>query len=213
MNWVDAVGAGADVVVAISAAFAAWFAATGLNAWRVELKGRRAYELAEEVMLGMYEAKEVFRWMRSSASFSSEYDDLKRDEGESDEDFRLRAYYSLAALRYSKHVALFGRLRSATSRVRLHFGEGHAAPIQSLLKAVDEVIYRGEHAIVLSKRLAEVERMAKMSTRSSLAKVADRITMQLNDADAKYSSTDDELTKQVDSAIADAERLFKPTLS
>jgi len=58
LTLTECITAGKDIIVAGSAASAAFFAYLGLSTWRKELKGKSEYQLAKDVLKSVY--KEPF---------------------------------------------------------------------------------------------------------------------------------------------------------
>ena len=211
LDWLAIANTVSSIVVALAAALAAFYAARGLGTWRSEMKGRKKYELAEEILVSLSEAREVFHWMRSPGAFQYEYQELERKEDESEDEYALRAQFSLASLRYGKYVALFGKLRSAVFRVKVHFGESHTAPIKVVLSAVDDVLHAGASAHMRARQLEDLHRRAEKTGRS-YDRLIERATEKFDEADRKYSAVRDELSDSVDQAVSNAEKLFRSAL-
>jgi hypothetical protein len=128
---------------AIAAAFAALFAFLGLRSWKQEMIGRRKAELAEDLIAGFYEARDIFMSARSPGALGSEYEsiDLSGIKGHDYEE-QLKTFYlpvsridrsrdTLAALharRYQARVLFgqeidepFGTLRTVEAQIRTSF--------------------------------------------------------------------------------------------
>jgi hypothetical protein len=69
----DWVSAGKDILVGLSAVTATFFAYSGLNAWKKELKGKAEYQLAKEVLKSVYRVREAFKIVRNPSIFQYEY--------------------------------------------------------------------------------------------------------------------------------------------
>jgi len=68
-EWVSAV---ADAVVALAAAFAAWFGWQSVNAWQHERKGKDQYELSRRILRALYKVRGAFSYVRRPLLFFSE---------------------------------------------------------------------------------------------------------------------------------------------
>ena len=76
----EAVNALTGLATAVAAGMAVYFAAKGLSTWRKEMLGRRDAELAEGVLADFYQARDVYKWVRSPGGFSQEAVDRPRED-------------------------------------------------------------------------------------------------------------------------------------
>lgn len=111
----------------------------GLNEWRRELKGRRKYELAEEVLTLVYDCRERLRAIRSPFSHTGEGSTRRADANETLEQAELlnRAY--IVFERYAQHRELFANLFALRYRFMAVFGQESAEPLESFRKSLNEV--------------------------------------------------------------------------
>jgi len=68
-DWVSAL---ADVVVAVSAGVAAWYARSGLMTWQQEMKGRTEYETARRFLRATLKVRDAFEYIRRSIGLFGE---------------------------------------------------------------------------------------------------------------------------------------------
>ena len=71
-NLVQAIAA---IVVALTTIVGVVLAWRGLKTWRDELSGRTEYELARQLLTGVYNVRDAIRWLRTAAVTQSEYAD------------------------------------------------------------------------------------------------------------------------------------------
>jgi hypothetical protein len=210
--WLDIFNAISASVVALSALFAAIFAARGLSAWRLELVGRRKYELAEEILLAVRQFEEIMRFMRSPISFGSEIAEIKRGEGESEEEHRLRATYAMAHLRYEKKADYFARLRALQFRSGVVLGEKYEAPIEKAVKIVDEVLHAGNMAYIYARNF---NNQAKRHTAGQPPLSGVDWVSKLHEAEAIYyglGDSEDKIAERVRQCVREAQQVFRPIL-
>ena len=60
-DWVSAVS---NAVVALAAAFAAWFGWRSVNAWQHEMKGKDEYDLSRRILRALYKVRGAFSYVR-----------------------------------------------------------------------------------------------------------------------------------------------------
>ncbi|MDP4530501.1 hypothetical protein Q9252_00020 [Marinobacter salarius] len=111
----------------------------GVNEWRRELKGRREYELAEEVLTLVYDCRERLRAIRSPFSHTGEGATREADANETPEQTELfnRAY--IVFERYEQHREEFAKLFALRYRFMAVFGQESAEPLEGFRKSLNEV--------------------------------------------------------------------------
>lgn len=111
----------------------------GVNEWRRELKGRREYELAEEVLTLVYDCRERLRAIRSPFSHTGEGSTREVDANETPEQTELlnRAY--IVFERYEQHREVFAKLFALRYRFMAVFGQESAEPLEGFRKSLNEV--------------------------------------------------------------------------
>ena len=75
-----------QVIQAVSLIVAAWTAIYGIRAWRSEFVGKKRIELAEEVLVRFYEARDVIRIIRNPFGYVGEGSTRQGAEGEAPEE-------------------------------------------------------------------------------------------------------------------------------
>ena len=72
MNASEYISAIKDVLIGLSALFAAIFAYMGLTTWRKELKGKSEYQIAKDVLKSVYRVRDAFKQVRHPAIYQYE---------------------------------------------------------------------------------------------------------------------------------------------
>jgi hypothetical protein len=179
-----------DWIVAVAAALAAWQGIKSLSAWRREEAGRRRMELAEVALSEFYEARDIFKWVRSPTP--------PDDDDDSSEVQSPRDIYSPILRRLAEDGDFFGRMRARRYRVQALFGAGAIEPYD---------IMNGVHV--------DVTQAAKMliQTPDSAQGAADRKRSALwEDTVWDDAEEEDEINGRIDLAVRKAEAVFRPQI-
>lgn len=177
-----------DWVVAIAAALAAWQGIKSLSAWRNEEAGRRRMELAEIALSEFYEARDIFKWVRSPA----------RAEEEGEPQPSARDIYSPILHRLAEDGDFFGRMRARRYRVHALLGAGAVEPYD-----------------IISSVHRDVTQAAKMliQTRPSAQRSSDRKrSAEWEDTVWDDAEDDDEINVRIEMAVRKAEAVFRPQI-
>ncbi|MEQ6121974.1 hypothetical protein [Reichenbachiella sp. MALMAid0571] len=97
----------------------------GINSWRKETRWKRKYELAEEVLALVYEAKEDIAMIRHSFSGVGEGRTRKRGKHESDEEREIRDYAYVTVERTNNVNETFSKLQSLKFRFAAVFDQSN----------------------------------------------------------------------------------------
>lgn len=132
MEWIQIVESLAVIAAALVAIY-------GISSWRREMKGRKEYELAEEVLALFYEAKDRISAIRSPLGRSDEGKSRQTSPEESPEekDAFDRAYVVFE--RYQKHQETFNRLHMLRYRFMALFGREKAKPFDDINKIITKI--------------------------------------------------------------------------
>lgn len=111
----------------------------GINAWRRELRGRKEYELAEELLSLLYDCRDRLRAIRSPFSRTTEGSTRESDPSETAEETKLlnRAYVVFE--RYQANQEVFTKLFALRYRFMALFGTDAAKPIEDFKLALNDV--------------------------------------------------------------------------
>ncbi|MFC1492940.1 hypothetical protein ACFL6O_03200 [candidate division KSB1 bacterium] len=129
-----------DIIESIAIIIASLSAIFGINSWRVELLGKKRYELAEEVLALFYKSKDVIAHIRNPFAWGGE--GQSREPGPDESPDEKRAYDQAYVFfeRYQEHKEVFNRLLALRYRFIVLFGQDKAAPFSEIQKTVHEIL-------------------------------------------------------------------------
>ena len=125
-----------DIAVIIGIVIAIY----NINSWRREHIGKRKIELAEDTLTLFYEAVDVIHYLRCPGGFTSETEDIKQMNGESEDAYQARKNASVLLKRYNEHQELFSRIHAMRYRFMVQIGKEEAKPFDELRKIILELI-------------------------------------------------------------------------
>lgn len=123
----------------LSLVIASFVAIYGINSWRRELKGKKEFELAEQVLSYFYEAKDNIKMIRSPFSFGGEGATRKRSKNETERESKILDKVYVVTERYQKVQSRFNELFSLKYRFMAYFGREKEAPFVALNKLLNEI--------------------------------------------------------------------------
>ena len=126
----------AETGAALGVATGGWAAMRGLEAWRMEVVGRRKAELAEEVLAQFYRARDILGWARMPAEGAN-----LAPLGEAE---RGGAGASTPVERLTLESRLFSELQASRYRFMAFFGEEAAKPFDEIRAIHAEVVRSSE---------------------------------------------------------------------
>jgi hypothetical protein len=130
--WIELAKALPSVVTAITAIYGLRIAKASLDKWRVETIGKRKAELAEQALVAVYEARDVFVSVRSRGIFGGEGDSRTPIGGESKTQQEKRNTYFIPIERLTRHKEVFARLQTLRYTFAAQFGEAAGQPFDAL---------------------------------------------------------------------------------
>jgi hypothetical protein len=104
----------------------------GINAWRRQTIGKRKMELAEQVVGGVYQARDVFDWVRTRVIFRGEGASRPAMDGETERQKRQRDLYFVPIERLHNEKELFARLQAQRYLFTSYFGKDSAKAFELL---------------------------------------------------------------------------------
>jgi len=134
------VGTYLDIIESLGVIAASATAVFGVLSWRAQLRYKRKYELAEEVLALSYEARDVIRQIRSPMGFVGEGGTRTARDGESPDEKRILDQAFVAAERYGRNRAVFDRLHALRYRFMAAFDPGLAAPFDEFRQVVNQIV-------------------------------------------------------------------------
>ncbi len=138
-----------EIFESLAVIVASIFAIYGINSWRREMKGRKEFELAEEVLALFYEAQDKIRAIRSPMGWAGEGESRKAGLEETEEEKRILDQAYAVFERYQKNQEPFNRLHALRYRFMVVFGREKAKPFDELRGLLSEIF-------IASRRLSQL---------------------------------------------------------
>jgi hypothetical protein len=165
--------------------------------------GKRKMELAEDVLTGTYEGRDVIRFLRSPGSFSGEgRDEMLKAEGTVTDN--VPAKYVIQS-RMSR-AEVFNRLHASRYQLMAYFGPEAAEPLTDLAKIVRQIQVS---AWRIDEIQGQMDRTGSEEARRLLQQSYERYSGFLWEGDPET----DELVERVDEIVEQVEGFLAPTLS
>lgn len=111
----------------------------GINSWRRELRERKQYELAEEVLTLFYEARDKISAIRSPGGYVGEGESRKPNPKETPEEKEALDSAYVVFERYQKNQETFNRLHALRYRFMAIFETNKAKPFFDLNNITNEI--------------------------------------------------------------------------
>jgi hypothetical protein len=187
----------APIFTAGSAVVGVVIAARGLNRWQKEMIGRRQTELAEEVLSGFYQMRDIISSVRAPIGFGGEGLTRGRGDHETEEQAKQRDRYFIPIERLNHHGQFIADLFAKGYRMKAMFGSEAEKPF-----------------VLLREVLAEIRWASLMMMMSHRTDSPSRIALwEKWENTIRYSVGDDDLVeKRVEDAIISMERICRPVL-
>ncbi len=141
--WTEAgeiIKAVAPVFTASAAVAAVLIGYKGLTKWQVEMLGKRKSELAEEVLSGFYQMRDIMSSIRSPNGYTGEGESRKCAANETPEMKAKLDQHFVTIERYKQHIEFFSTFRSKRYRMRALFGPSAEKAFTLMDEAVSSVI-------------------------------------------------------------------------
>lgn len=139
----------------VSVILASCTAIYGIDAWRREFRGKRQFELAEDVLTLFYEAYDAVQHIRSPAGFSGEGESRQAQSHETERENRLLNTAFVPVERYRSYSELFGRLRSIQYRFRAQFGVDSTRPFDDLRHITSSIMHSARMLAIFWEKATE----------------------------------------------------------
>lgn len=130
------------LAICVTTIIAIW----GLNSWRREIKWRRKYELAEEVLALFYQVEESFSQIRNTFSNLEEGSSRVKSAKEKPEETAFLNRANIVYERYQNESDVFIQLRKIKHRFKTVFGTNTEIPFNEIQKIINE-IFRANHRL------------------------------------------------------------------
>jgi hypothetical protein len=147
----------APVFTAAAAWAAVWIGWRGLEKWRAETIGKRKAELAEEMLSGFYQMRDIIGAIRSPAVFGEEGKDRPRaaeDENDADAVSRAKDTYYVPIARYNESQTVIADLMAKRYRMKAMFGSAADKPFRILHRVLSLIIGSARKLIIVAGKPA-----------------------------------------------------------
>jgi hypothetical protein len=183
-----------EFIQTVSIAVTAYFAVAGLRAWRIQMLGKRRFEIAEEAVLAAHRVKESLRFIRTPGSMGEETEGRQRSSDETPEQGRWYDTYFIIFAREEVVREDFAQLAKSRLLCRAHFGEDAVKPFDDLLA-------------VRAKVLAYAVRLMSLESTQALA------YSELPKLQGVVLGNQDAIAAAVDDAVSRIETICRPFLN
>jgi len=130
---------GLEIVNTLAIVIASIVAICGISAWRKEFQGKRRIELAEEVLVLFYEARDAITAIRSPFGFLGEGLTRKPQEAETEQEKEARDRAYVVYERFDKRKEVFSKLHSKRYQFMARFGTDKTKPFDDLRHVVIDI--------------------------------------------------------------------------
>lgn len=120
----------------------------GINSWKNESKWKKRNELAEEILILLYECQEAIKRIRNPISDPFEWKDRKKENNEEPEQSSIRDNAYVVPARYANEFDRFNKLRSIKHRARIVFSD----EIANLINEFDDIL---KEILIANSRLRD----------------------------------------------------------
>lgn len=128
-----------DIIQALSVTTASIVAVFGISSWRREIKWKRKYELAEEVLSCFYDVSERFDIIRNPSGYVGEGKTRKKNNNESQEESEILDNAYVVIERFEKEKAPFIRLKSLKYRFMVLYGKESGEPFDEIIRLTNKL--------------------------------------------------------------------------
>ena len=202
-EYADVISAISDVIVALSAAVAAIFAYVGLSTWRKQLKGGAEYQLAKDVLKAVYRVREAFKAVRNPAIFEYEYpEEMRSPSGHLREEKKYEGTAHVYEKRWKQMVSSFKELEEYHLQAQVEWGPEFQNRIEKLRRCRVELMSAIQDLLEGYKAPG-----ARTATTPQESREARSVLYWGG------GSEFDKFTPQIDEAIDEFEKWFRPKVS
>jgi hypothetical protein len=172
----------------------------GLSAWRQQMIGKRRAELAEQVLVSFYAARDALKWARVPAFGAEEGASRKPVEEEIEQVQLMRNVYYIPIERLLKVSAVFANLQVQRYTFAAYFGQSNILPFETILNIHNRIFSTAQVLI----RAAQYD-----SARQGVATAKDNL---LDDLGWGKRERPDDTDTAIDAAVSKIEELCRPIL-
>ncbi len=123
----------------VATCFAAGVGIWGVRSWRIEFRGKRQIELAEEALALFYEAEKALIAIRSPLGYGGEGATRKQGENETPEQKVARDNAFVVFERYKEREQVFNKLLSMRYRFMAQIGKTEAEPFEEMRSILNKL--------------------------------------------------------------------------
>lgn len=142
MSWADVgevIKAIAPIFTAGAACVGAYTGYRGLEKWRTETAGKRQADVAEQVLVNFYAARDTFRWVRTSGFLPSEGQSRVADDTEPEQIRIMKNTYFIPIERLNREKDLFSKLHAQRYSFMAIFGETKTKPFETVFRIHNQI--------------------------------------------------------------------------
>jgi hypothetical protein len=172
----------------------------GLSAWRQQLIGKRRAELAEQVLVNFYAARDALKLARVRGFRSEEGESRKPVENEDEQVKMMRNTYFIPIERLMKEKAVFANLQAQRYTFGAYFGNPAITPFDTILEKHNVIFSTAEVLI----RSAQYDR-----AHQAVAVAQDNL---LDELGWGKRERPDDTDRAIDAAVLEIETLCRPVL-
>ena len=129
-----------SISVIVTSVIASVIMIYGITTWRREYIGKRKLELAEQVLVLFYEARDAIRFIRNPFNYEGEGTTRNSAPNETPEEKSINDNTYVVFERYTKRQDLFNKIHSMRYRYMAQFGKDSAKPFDELNKIVNNIL-------------------------------------------------------------------------
>jgi hypothetical protein len=127
------------LVYAVATCFAAGVGIWGVRSWRIEFRGKRQIELAEDALALFYEAEKALIAIRSPMGYGDEGATRKQGENETPEQKAARDRAFVVFERFKEREQVFNKLLSMRYRFMAQIGKTEAEPFEEIRSVLNKI--------------------------------------------------------------------------
>jgi len=137
-----------EIINTLAIVIASIVAICGISAWRKEFQGKRNIELAEEVLILFYEAKDAIRMIRNPNPFHRGEKTRKPEENETPRQKEARDRFYFIYEGFGKKQDIFNKLTSKRFQFKARFGNDKDKPFEDLKDINIEIINSAQSLVM-----------------------------------------------------------------
>jgi len=197
----------ADLIQSISIILTCATIILGVDAWRREFVGKRKIELAEDILILFYEARDAISRIRSPFGHSSEGNKRERQPEEDPSESKVLDKAYVVFVRYEKESEIFNRLHALRYRAMARIAVSAANPFVDLQQILKDIFLS---AHMLGNDFWQRQGRVQMSPEER-----ERHLKEMHAHEAVFwegYDPSDPIKARVEKVITDIESIFRPVI-